>query len=322
VPLPAGAIAVNVVGLTTVNVAAAVPNRTAVAPLRAVPVIVTLVPPALVPLAGQRRATAGTGTTTGILVNVADGVAELVPPAVTTVTTTPATGAAEAGRLRVADVCTGAAVRAAVVALIDVSLLTVNVAAATVPKYTAVAPVNPCPVIFTIVPPANEPWSGESPVTAGCAAQVKVASAFAALVPPGATMLMAALPLPAGDLAVIVVAPPTVNEAAGVVPNSTAVAPVNAVPVMVTLVPPAIGPALGETAAIDGTAPTVPESLCVAVIAFASVARTVKAYVPALVGVPVMAPVAVLRAKPVGKVPAVMANAIGAVPPVVATVAL
>ena len=37
-----------------------------------------------------------------------------------------------------------------------------------------------------------------------------------------------------------------------VAPNVTAVAPVNAVPVIVTVVPPAVGPLVGETLVIAG----------------------------------------------------------------------
>src|SRR5215468_7662456 len=47
----------------------------------------------------------------------------------------------------------------------------------------------------------------------------------------------------AGVIAVIWVSELTVNEAAGIPPNETAVAPVNPVPVIVTLCPPARGPA-------------------------------------------------------------------------------
>jgi hypothetical protein len=55
------------------------------------------------------------------------------------------------------------------------------------------------------------------------------------------------VPLPGGAVAVIEVGPLTVNDVAGVPPNDTAVTPVNPVPVMITLVPPATGPLLGET---------------------------------------------------------------------------
>ena len=50
---------------------------------------------------------------------------------------------------------------------------------------------------------------------------------------------------PAGATAVIEVAELTVNDVAAVAPNLTAVAPLKLVPVMVTRVPPAVGPPVG-----------------------------------------------------------------------------
>ena len=50
----------------------------------------------------------------------------------------------------------------------------------------------------------------------------------------------------------------TVNEAAGVAPNATAVAPVSAVPVIVTLVPPTVGPDAGLTLVTVGAATPFP----------------------------------------------------------------
>ena len=58
-------------------------------------------------------------------------------------------------------------------------------------------------------------------------------------VPPGAITVTSTAPVPAGLSAVIVVSFTTVNAVAGVVPKSTAVAPVKPVPVIVTKVPPA-----------------------------------------------------------------------------------
>jgi hypothetical protein len=52
----------------------------------------------------------------------------------------------------------------------------------------------------------------------------------------------------AGEVAVIEVAELTVNDVALVVPNFTAETLIRLVPVMVTLVPPAVGPELGLTA--------------------------------------------------------------------------
>ncbi len=52
---------------------------------------------------------------------------------------------------------------------------------------------------------------------------------------------------PAGEVAVICVAELTVKLVAFVLPNLTAVAPVKLAPVIVTDVPPAVGPLEGET---------------------------------------------------------------------------
>jgi hypothetical protein len=53
---------------------------------------------------------------------------------------------------------------------------------------------------------------------------------------------------------VIDVALLTVNEVAGMPSNVTAVAPVNPVPVIIALLPPAIGPPVGEMLAKVGGA--------------------------------------------------------------------
>ena len=58
---------------------------------------------------------------------------------------------------------------------------------------------------------------------------------------------------PPGTVAVIVVASMTANELASFTPNFTADALVNAVPVMVTVFPPAITPADGLTLDTVGT---------------------------------------------------------------------
>jgi hypothetical protein len=62
------------------------------------------------------------------------------------------------------------------------------------------------------------------------------------------------VPVPAGDVAVIEVAELTVKPVALVAPNLTAVAPVNAVPVIVTDVPPVAGPDVGEIDVTVGAA--------------------------------------------------------------------
>ena len=63
--------------------------------------------------------------------------------------------------------------------------------------------------------------------------------------PAGVVTVTSTVPVPAGLSAVIVVSLTTVKLVAGVVPKSTAVAPVKPVPVIVTEVPPAAGPLVG-----------------------------------------------------------------------------
>ena len=62
VPVPAGLVTVICVLESAVILAAAPPKLTPVAPLRLVPVIVTAVPPAVVPLDGDNPVIAGAGT--------------------------------------------------------------------------------------------------------------------------------------------------------------------------------------------------------------------------------------------------------------------
>jgi hypothetical protein len=74
-------------------------------------------------------------------------------------------------------------------------------------------------------------------------------------VPPGVVTVISTVPAePAGLVAVIEVGLFTVYDAATVLPNFTPVAPVKPVPVIVTEVPPAIGPAAGEMLVTAGTA--------------------------------------------------------------------
>jgi hypothetical protein len=65
--LPTGDVVEILVELVTVNVAALAPNDTAVAPVKAVPVMVTGVPPAVVPELGVRALTVGAGGTVTVI---------------------------------------------------------------------------------------------------------------------------------------------------------------------------------------------------------------------------------------------------------------
>lgn len=70
-------------------------------------------------------------------------------------------------------------------------------------------------------------------------------AALVAEVPPGPTTVTSTVPVPAGEVAVIWVSLSTVIAVAAVVPKFTAVAPVNRLPVTVTLSPPAAAPFVG-----------------------------------------------------------------------------
>src|SRR5207302_848471 len=113
------------------------PNFTDVAPVKPVPVIVTVVPPAVGPAVGLTEVTVGASRyKNSSETDVAD-----VPPTVVTRT------------------CTGPAACGGAVAVICPSLSTVKDADVE-PKLTSVAPVNPEPEIVTIVPPALGPAVG------------------------------------------------------------------------------------------------------------------------------------------------------------------
>ena len=73
-----------------------------------------------------------------------------------------------------------------------------------------------------------------------------------ALVPPGPVTVTSTVPVPAGATAVIELSESTVKLAASLEPNLTAMAPVNSLPAIVTVVPPACGPSLGVSPVTAG----------------------------------------------------------------------
>ena len=75
---------------------------------------------------------------------------------------------------------------------------------------------------------------------------MKRSAAEVAEVPPAVVTVTSSAPAPAGEVAVIDVAELTVKLVAPIAPNFTAVAPVKLAPVIVTDVPPAAGPDVGE----------------------------------------------------------------------------
>jgi hypothetical protein len=81
---------------------------------------------------------------------------------------------------------------------------------------------------------------------------VKWSAVEVAEVPFGVVTVTSTVPVPAGEVAVIDVGLLTTTPVAALAPKWTAVAPVNPVPVMVTVVPPAAGPDVGLTAVTVG----------------------------------------------------------------------
>ena len=124
--------------------------------------------------------------------------------------------------------------------------------AATPSNVIVVAPVKDVPVIVTLVPPAVLPVNGEMLLITGGGIYVKDENA--ALGPPPVVTIMPAAPAlsTVGVRQVIVVLFTTLREVADNPPNVTKVAPVKFLPVIVTLVPPAMPPDDGEILLITG----------------------------------------------------------------------
>ena len=150
VPVPAGVAAVICDSVLTMNAAAGVvPNVTAVAPVKSVPVTVTVVPPWTGPEEGFTALTVGGAGGVELNVNWSAGALIIeVPPAVVTVTST---AAGDSGG-EVAEICVAD---------------TGKKVAETVPNLTVVAPARLVPVMVTEVPPPVEPLLGLTPVTVG-----------------------------------------------------------------------------------------------------------------------------------------------------------
>jgi hypothetical protein len=154
------------------------------------------------------------------------------------------------------DTSTVAAPWLGTVAVIDVSELTVKVAA-TLPNITCCAAVKPLPLIVMVPPPAIAPDGLLSPVTTGAeaSAQVNTSADEVVDVPKGVVTLMWPLLVPAGATAVIWVGESPVKLVAAVPANVTALAPFRLLPVMTTVVPPAIGPWLVPMLDTEGAVP-------------------------------------------------------------------
>jgi hypothetical protein len=223
--VPAGVVAVIDVALTTVTfVAAVVPNFTVAPAAKFVPVIVTAVPPATGPLFGVTPVTVGVTAYVYPFARL-----PLREPGFVTVTVT--APAAPAG----------------VVAVIVVLLTTVTPVAAALPNVTVAPATKFVPVIVTAVPPVTDPLFGDTPVTVGVTAYVYPFARLPLTEPGFVTVTVTAPAAPAGVVAVIVVLFTTVTPVAAALPNVTVAPAAKFVPVIVTAVPPAGVPLLGET---------------------------------------------------------------------------
>jgi hypothetical protein len=219
VEAPAGTIAVSDVADATVKDALVPPKVTLVVPVKFVPVTVTFVPTG--PLVGVNDEMVGAGTVTvnGVaLVAVPPGVVTAIGPVVAPFGT---------------------------VAWSAVSETTVNDALVP-PKVTFVVPVKLAPPIVTLTP--TGPLVGAKDEIVGAGGVTLKAVALVA-VPPGAVTAIGPVDAPVGTVAETDVSDETVKDAL-VPPNLTLVAPVKALPVIVTFVP--TGPPAGLNDVIVG----------------------------------------------------------------------
>src|SRR5882672_5806469 len=203
---------------------------TEVAPVKFVPLIVTLVPTG--PLVGAKLVIVGGSTTVNALLLIA------VPPAVVTLIGPVVTPAGTVARIAVAEVT----VKRALTEL----------------KVTEVAPVKFVPLMVKLVP--TGPLVGAKLAIVGGSTTVNALLLIA--VPPAVVTLIGPVVTPAGTVARIAVAEVTVKLALTEL-KVTEVAPVKFVPLMVKLVP--TGPLVGAKLAIVGGSTTVNALLLIAV---------------------------------------------------------
>ena len=155
--------------------------------------------------------------------------------------------------LTVTATVTAPALPAGVVAVMLVPLKTTTFVAAVPPNVTVAPVAKFVPVIVTAVPPAAGPLFGDTLLTVGTTTKVNPPARLP-LCPPGlVTVTVAAPALPTGVVAVMLVLLTTTTFVAAVPPNVTAAPAAKFVPVIVTAVPPAIGPLFGDTLLTVGT---------------------------------------------------------------------
>jgi len=220
VSAPPGTVAVICVSEFTVKLAGTRKKVTAVAPVKLVPVIVTVVP--IVPLAGVNELMCG------VMVKLAADAAEpkelvsVIGPLVAVLGTLALNWVSEMAHMVVAGVPL---------------------------KLTPVVPVKFVPVRITVQP--VDPLVGENELTVGIPAESTVNGVPLKLqpVPEGVVTLSEPVVAPPGTVAVIWVSESMLKLAAARL-NATPVAPLKFVPVIVTVVP--AGPLLGVKEPIPG----------------------------------------------------------------------
>jgi hypothetical protein len=130
--------------------------------------------------------------------------------------------------------------------VIVVAFTTTTLLAAVPPNVTVAPAAKFVPVIVTPVPPVVGPLVGLTLLTVGATTYV-YPFARLPLCPFTVTVTVTAPALPAGVVAVIVVAFTTTTFVAAVPPNVTVAPATKFVPVIVTPVPPEVDPVLGVT---------------------------------------------------------------------------
>src|SRR4029077_8573087 len=141
---------------------------------------------------------------------------------------------------------TAPALPAGVVAVIVLAFTPPTFLAEPFPNFTVAPVAKFVPVIVTAVPPATGPLFGLTLLTVRVTTYVYPFVRLP-LCPLPVTVTVTAPALPAGVVAVIVVAFTTTTFVAEPFPNFTVAPPANFVPVIVTAVPPATGPLFGLT---------------------------------------------------------------------------
>jgi hypothetical protein len=141
----------------------------------------------------------------------------------------------------------------------DVLLTTTTLVAAADPNVTVAPDTKFVPVMVTAVPPVVEPLFGLTLLTVGGAAYENALARLPLCPLEFVTVTVTAPAAPAGVVAVMVVLLTTTTLVAAADPNVTVAPAAKSIPVIVTAVPPATGPALGLTPVTKGTVLAVAE---------------------------------------------------------------